>query len=145
MREKPRIVVLASILALLAALVLATLAWLLFGARPAAAAKRPEAEQEKIDELLSGIEGSDATFVRNGTEYDGRKAASHLRSKLFLAGKQVQTARDFISRIATHSEASGEPYEIRPRGEGARPLSDWLLERLRRLEERPSVSTTPAR
>lgn len=145
MRARRRPVVLASILALLAALVLAVLAWLVFGARPAAAAKRPAVEQAKIDQLLAGIESSDATFLRNGAAYDGRKAASHLRTKLFFAGSRVQTARDFIAGIATHSETSGKPYTIRPRGKAARPLADWLLEQLRRLEERPSVSTTPAR
>lgn len=145
MRRSPRFVLLASLLAFLALPGMAALLWLLFGARPAAAAKRPDAEQGKIDWLLSEIERSDAMFVRNGSTYDGPKAASHLRSKLFFAGKRVQTARDFIAGVCTHSEASGKPYEIRPRGGAPRPLADWLLERLNRFEARPTVSATPAR
>jgi hypothetical protein len=142
MRGSPRFTLLVSLLALLAT---GALLGFLLGARPAAAAKRPEAEQAKIDWLVSEIQRSDATFVRNGSAYDGTKAASHLRSKLLFAGKRVQTARDFIAGICTRSETSGKPYEIRPRGEASRPLADWLLERLNQLEARPTVSATPAR
>ena len=154
MTRNARLVV-ASLVALLALAAIGLLAWLVFGARPAVAAKRPEAEQAKIDFLLSEIESADATFVRNGSEFDGRKAASHLRTKLFFAGKRVHrmtklgqlvhSAHDFVTGVASHSEESGKPYEIRPHGGAGRPLADWLLERLRRLEERPTVSATPAR
>lgn len=145
MRQSPRIAVLVSLLALLVLLATAALLWLLVGARPAAAAKRPEAEQAKIDWLLSEIEHSDATFVRNGSAYDGRRAASHLRTKLFFAGNRVQTARDFVAGVCTRSEASGKPYEVHPPVGAPRPLSDWLLERLNSFEARPTVSATPAR
>src|SRR5512141_723870 len=113
------------------------LAFLLI-ALPLVAAKRPLAEQEKIDWLLSEIEHSDVVFLRNGAEYDGRKAASHLRTKLFWAGKQVQTARNFIVGVCSHSEASGKPYEIRLKGGAPQPLGKWLLERLEAFEKRPT-------
>ncbi len=105
-------------------------------ALPLAAAKRPVAEQEKIDWLLSEIERSDATFLRNGAEFDGRKAASHLKMKLFWAGKRVQTARDFISGVCSHSEASGKPYEVRFKDDTRRPLEKWLFDRLETFEKR---------
>jgi len=100
-----------------------------------AAATRPAAEQEAIDWLLSEVKGSDAVFIRNGSEYDGEKAAAHLKSKLFWAGKRVQTARNFIVGVASHSEASGKPYEIRSRDGKQRPLEAWLLERLEIFEK----------
>jgi hypothetical protein len=109
---------------------------LLLVALPLAAAKRPGAEQEKIDWLLSEIERSDATFLRNGVEYDGRNAASHLKTKLFWAGKRVQTARDFILGVCSHSEASGKPYEVRFKDGTQRPLEKWLSERLDAFEKR---------
>lgn len=109
---------------------------LLLVALPLAAAKRPGAEQEKIDWLLSEIERSDAAFLRNGAEFDGRKAASHLKTKLFWAGKRVQTARDFILGVCSHSEASGKAYEIRFKDGTRRPLGEWLSERLYAFEER---------
>src|SRR5512141_1697781 len=111
------------------------LAFLLI-ALPLVAAKRPLAEQEKIDWLLSEIEHSDVVFLRNGAEYDGRKAASHLRTKLFFAGKQVQSARDFVLGVCSRSEASGKPYEIRFKNDNPRPLKKWLFERLEAFEKR---------
>jgi Family of unknown function (DUF5329) len=62
---------------------------LLLVALPLAAARRPGVEQERIDWLLSEIERSDAVFLRNGAEYGGRNAASHLKTKRFWAGKRV--------------------------------------------------------
>lgn len=109
---------------------------LLLVALPLAAAKRPGAEQEKIDWLVSEIERSDATFLRNGAEFDGSKAASHLKMKLFWAGKRVQTARDFIFGVCSHSEASGKPYEVRFKDGTRRPLEKWLSERLDTFEKR---------
>jgi len=109
---------------------------LLLVALPLAAAKRPGAEQEKIDWLLSEIERSDAAFLRNGAEYDGRNAASHLKTKRFWAGKRVQTARDFILGVCSHSEASGKPYEIRFKDDTQRLLEKWLSERLDAFEKR---------
>jgi len=115
---------------------------LLLVALPLAAAKRPAAEQEKIDWLLSEIDRSDAAFLRNGAEYDGPKAASHLKTKLFWAGNRVQTARDFILGVCTRSEASGKPYEIRFKDDTRRPLEAWLSERLDAFEKR--VGRSPA-
>lgn len=103
----------------------------------AAAATRPATEQEKIEYLLAQIRGSDAIFIRNGREHDGAAAAAHVRSKLWWAGKRVQTARDFILGVASRSEESGKPYEIRPKGRPAQPLKDWLLARLAEHEKAP--------
>src|SRR5262249_11219448 len=78
----------------------------------AGAASRPAEEQSKIDWLLDQIGGSGAIFIRNGQEYEAKKAVSHLKQKLWFAGRRVQTARDFIAGCATHSEQSGKTYEI---------------------------------
>jgi hypothetical protein len=115
-------------------------------AAPAAlfAASRPEAEQAKIDRLLEEIRASGATFIRNGRDYDGPRAAGHLKRKLFFAGARVQTARDFVLGIASKSEESGRPYLVRFAGSPARPLCDWLLERLAEIEK-PSSASAPTR
>jgi hypothetical protein len=103
------------------------------------AATRPTAEQEKIDWLIAQIRESDGVFIRNGSEYDGARAASHIRSKLWFAGKRVQTARDFILGCASHSEETGKPYEIRPKGARAsQPLGPWLVARLIEHEKPPA-------
>lgn len=70
-------------------------------------------ESRKIDFLITAIETlGDATFVRNGTAYDAKTAAEHLRLKLKLAGTRVKTADDFIRYCASVSSVSGAPYQI---------------------------------
>ena len=103
---------------------------LLLAALALAAATRPASEQERIDWLLAEVRGSDALFVRNGKEYDGPQAAAHLKSKLSWAGKRVQTARAFIVGVASHSEASGQPYQILQKDGTRELLEKWLLQRL---------------
>ncbi len=71
-------------------------------------------ERKKIDFLISSVENlKGAKFIRNGAEYDGRKAAEHLRMKLQNAGSKVQTADDFIRLCASKSYFSGKPYMIK--------------------------------
>jgi len=96
----------------------------------AASAVRPAHEQKKIEYLIGQVKGSSATFLRNGGEHTASRAASHLERKLRYAGKRVQTARDFIVGIASKSQTSGKPYEIRwPDGRRQR-LAEWLTARL---------------
>jgi hypothetical protein len=133
-------------IALRALLILLMSASFVFRPPVAAAASRPPAEQEKIDWLLALVRTSDAVFVRNGSEYDGAKASAHLKSKLFFAGSRVQTARQFVVGIASRSEQSGKPYEIKPKGSPSRPLGEWLLERLIEHEhEQEKPTATPRR
>lgn len=116
-----------------------------FAASSAYAASRPAAEQSKIDWLLTQIDQSGAIFIRNGKGYDAKKAVSHLKTKLFFAGKRVQTANDFIKGVASHSEETGKPYEIRFADRKQRPLADWLSERLTALETGKATKETAAR
>lgn len=115
--------------------VVLAVSFLLGEAVAASGATRPAAEQSKIDWLLTQIGGSGATFIRNGKDYDAKKAVSHLRSKLFWAGKRGQTARDFILGVASHSEETGKSYEIRFPDGRRMPVGEWLLERLNELEK----------
>ena len=96
----------------------------------ASAASRPAAEQARIDWLLQEIGNSKGTFIRNGKEYAAAKAVSHLKTKLLFAGRRVQTVRQFIVGVASHSDETGKPYEIRlPDGKQG-PMETWLLGRL---------------
>ncbi len=71
-------------------------------------------ESRKIDFLIAAIETlGDAKFVRNGTAYDAKTAADHLRLKLKNAGSRVESAEDFIRYCASASSVSGTPYQIR--------------------------------
>jgi hypothetical protein len=71
-------------------------------------------EKKKIAMLISAVENlKGAVFIRNGSEYDGKKAAEHLRLKLGNAGSHVQTADDFIKLCASKSYITGQPYMIK--------------------------------
>jgi hypothetical protein len=70
-------------------------------------------EKKKIEFLISSVENlKGAKFIRNGSEYDGKKAAEHLRMKLQNA-LVVQPADDFIRLCASKSSITGKPYMIR--------------------------------
>ena len=78
------------------------------------AVSQQEIEQQKIQYLISVVADlKDATFLRNGSEYDAQRAADHLRLKLRFAGSRVKTAEDFIVYCATSSSMSGEKYQIK--------------------------------
>jgi len=71
-------------------------------------------EAAKIQHLIASVETlKGAKFIRNGSEYDARLAADHLRLKLKNAGKRVRTAEDFIKYCASKSSITGVPYLIR--------------------------------
>jgi len=85
----------------------------LSGAARADERKAPT-EKEKIEALLKAVEQmTDAKFVRNGTAYEGKAAADHMRRKWKKVEKDVQTARDFIRLAGTKSYESGEVYKVR--------------------------------
>ena len=78
------------------------------------AADSASAEGRKIDFLIASIETlQGAQFIRNGTAYNAKAAADHLRLKLRMAGSRVSTADDFIRLCASASSVSGTPYQIR--------------------------------
>ena len=92
-------------------------------------------EAQKIEYLLSTIESlPNAQFIRNGTAYDAKSAAEHLRLKLQKAGSRIATADDFIRVCASTSSTSGEPYRIRF-GDGRTETSEAYLRQ--RLAEFP--------
>ncbi|HEY6065972.1 MAG TPA: DUF5329 family protein [Thermoanaerobaculia bacterium] len=114
-------------------------------ARPAAAmpaSVRPVAEQTKIDFLIAEVKKSKDVFIRNGQEYTGARASSHLAWKLRFAGKRVQTATEFILGVGSKSEESGKLYEVRTKDGHREPLRDWLLARLH-LYEAARAPTPP--
>ncbi len=71
-------------------------------------------EARRIEYLIAAIETlPNAQFIRNGTAYDAKDAADHLRLKLQTAGSRVATAEDFIRWCASVSSVSGLPYQIK--------------------------------
>lgn len=95
----------------------------------------PAAEKAKIEALIAHLEGlGDATFVRNGRDYDAKTAAKFLRGKWQANDKQITTANDFIAKAATVSSTTGKPYQIRFKDGSVTPCSDYLTAQLKKLE-----------
>ena len=91
-------------------------------------------ETEKIESLIRAVERMPARFVRNGTEYDAKQAADHLRFKLNKAGGRIKTAEDFITYCGTQSWMSGEKYKIKFADGRVIESEVYLREKLRELE-----------
>jgi hypothetical protein len=92
-------------------------------------------EEQKIDALIASVEHlPGAVFIRNGTEYDGAKAADHLRTKRNYAGKRITTAEQFIDKLATASSMTGKPYTIRYADGRTVQSAAYFREQLKRLE-----------
>jgi hypothetical protein len=81
---------------------------------PGAVSAQDNIEKKKIEYMISSVENlKGVTFIRNGSEHNGKNAAKHLRMKLQQAGSRVQTADDFIRLCASKSIITGKPYMIR--------------------------------
>jgi len=104
------------------------------------AAPTPVARAE-IEYLLSAVASSDCRFYRNGTWYDAKSAAAHLRSKYeSLAAKDlIRDAGDFIDRAATKSSISGKDYAIRCDGVAEMSSRQWLTDLLIAYREARAV------
>jgi hypothetical protein len=89
-------------------------------------------EAAKIRYLIGSVEAlQGATFLRNGDEYDAKKAADHLRLKLKMAEARVKTAEDFIRLCGSKSSVSGEAYRIRFPDGTAMDAETFFRERLK--------------
>jgi len=109
---------------------------------PDVRAAAPAIAQTEINYLLGFIENSGCEFFRNGSWYDGKKAAAHLRDKyqILATGDRIQTAEDFIEEAATKSSLSGQPYQVRCSGDKAVTTNQWLRDLLARYR----THTAPA-
>lgn len=91
-------------------------------------------EIDKIEHLITSVEAMPAHFIRNGTEYDAKQAADHLRLKWKKAGSRIKTAEDFIKYCGSQSSMSGEKYTIKF-ADGREIESEvYLRERLKELQ-----------
>ena len=71
-------------------------------------------EKKIIEYLITSVEKLEgAKFIRNGSEFNGKEAAKHLRMKRDYAGVRIRTADDFIRLCASKSSVTGKPYTIR--------------------------------
>ena len=108
----------AALISLLAACMLA-----------APAAFAAEDYDADVQYLLSFVQTSGCTFVRNGSAHESADAADHLRLKYDRGSRYVKSAEQFIDRLATESSWSGKPYTVTC-GDHTQPSADWLYQAL---------------
>ena len=88
----------------------------------------------EINRLISSVGRNGCTFIRNGERYRGRAARELLRNKRELNENLFATTEEFITKIASASATTGEPYLVRCRGQEETEVSEWftvLLEQFR--------------
>jgi len=109
--------------------------WLGLALTPAAAAAAPADADGEIRALIASLAHSPCRFQRNGSWYDGARAAAHLQRKYdYLQGKALAgTAEQFIDRAATRSSVSGRVYRVACPGQPEQDASAWFGSQLQAL------------
>ena len=98
---------------------------------------RDAREQARIDFLIHGVETTaKVKFIRNGSDYDGAAAASHLRMKLGYAGERVKTAEDFVKYCASESSFTHQKYKIRAADGTTTDAATYFHAKLREFDEK---------
>lgn len=94
-------------------------------------AKLNSHEEARIDAMLNALaQQKDLTFIRNGDAHNCDEAVSHLRLKLSNTRNRIDTAEQFIDKVASSSSISGKPYIVRIPGktdENAQPYLHALI------------------
>jgi len=94
--------------------------------------------RDEISDLLTFIENSNCTFIRNGESYPSAKAREHIDKKYDYLKKRISSAEQFITYTASKSSISGEQYLVIC--DGATISSEqWLKTELNRLRENNRV------
>ena len=113
------------------------LAFGLLAAVPAHAQQPALSDEQKIEALIRAVADlRGAVFIRNGSEYEAKAAADHLRLKRDKAGSRVKSPDDFIRLCGSVSSLSGQPYQIRYADGRVETSETFLRARLAELEAR---------
>ncbi|NDJ56897.1 YfeK family protein [Enterobacteriaceae bacterium 4M9] len=94
---------------------------------PAAWAKLSAHEEARVEAMLGALsEQQGLVFIRNGSEHTREEAVSHLRLKLKNTRNRINTADQFIDKVASSSSITGKPYTVRISGKGDENASVFL-------------------
>ena len=105
------------------------------------AAELPAGDKAKIEALITHVQTlKDASFIRNGKEYDSANAAKFLRGKWKANEDKIRSPSDFIEQVATKSSTTGKPYLIRFKDGTEVPCGKYLTARLRKEEAAPPAT-----
>ncbi|MEO3991796.1 YfeK family protein [Pseudocitrobacter cyperus] len=88
-------------------------------------------EEARINAMLEALsQQKTLVFVRNGDEHTCDEAVSHLRLKLSNTRNRIDTAEQFIDKVASSSSITGKPYIVKIPGksdENAQPYLHALI------------------
>ena len=96
------------------------------------ATEKPKLERE-LDYLIEEVRTSGCIFERNGSRHTAKEAAAHLQLKLKNGRKHVESAEDFIDKLASKSSWTGKPYYLHCPKVSRSLVSFWLHDKLTNL------------
>jgi hypothetical protein len=96
-------------------------------------------QQSEIDFLISYVNNSQCIFNRNGINYKGSEAVTHIKRKYDYYKNEIKTSKDFIELAATKSEISGKKYTVQCKNGELQELGKWLLKALSILRKEAHV------
>jgi len=96
----------------------------------------------EINYLLEFVANSGCTFIRNGDDHASPQAADHLRLKYSRGKRYVNSAEQFIDRLATESSWSGDPYTVNCQG-SSQTSAQWLYRALADYRQTGAASNAP--
>jgi hypothetical protein len=91
--------------------------------------------KEEIEHLMLYVKNSECIFNRNGEDYKGSDAVTHIKRKYDYFKEEIKTTEDFVALSATKSEISGEKYKVKCKQGEAEELGQWLLHVLSSFRE----------
>ena len=91
--------------------------------------------QNEIDHLLTYVETTKCSYIRNGDAHDGPDARSHIQRKYDYFYDDIESTEDFIRLSATKSTMSGDKYFIACPNKPKVYSSEWLLDELHRYRK----------
>ena len=95
----------------------------------------PSDEKQKIEAMIKVVgDLKDARFIRNGSAYEVSTAVRFLRGKWNANAAEINSARDFIDKVASLSGTSGKPYLIQFSDGREIKSRAFLLAELKKLE-----------
>ena len=93
-------------------------------------AQKSENLAAAINYLLSFVEKSECTFIRNNKANTAKEAVRHMRNKYDHFRDEIETPEDFIRLSASKSLITGRPYMVKTKSGQMIKAQTWLLEAL---------------
>ena len=95
----------------------------------------PDNQVVEVEHLLTYVENSGCTFIRNGDQHAAADSVTHIMKKYDYYRDDIKTTEDFISYSATKSVLSGKYYKVRCPGQETMRTQDWLMTELKHYRE----------